>query len=710
VLLERLRTRHRWRALIAGALVAATAVIAFGCLPANAAQAPRAHKRPAARLRTDVRQIRVNDVVRADLRSSRLPKGRPSLRITFGDGTKGRRLHRLEVVTHRYLKAGRFTMRFVIRGGGRSYRASAKVLVRRRVVRTMPAPRTVVARGSQVSSISGEANGPQTVVLRPHAPAQAVGHMLAVPASMQQPNGVLGRVVGAQALPDGSTSVDIQPAAVNQAYKRVQVSTGGSLDDPGVFVENDQGQLVAARSSTGHIHLRSSLHIGGTGVRCTGFDQAPPVDIDIDLSQLHWDLSFTYPSPSIHFLVTGSPKVTVNLGLNLRTECHWTLPLHVVIPIPGTPLQVKISPRLQLNTEGHLGGAFVWSPRMTYGFDRGNGINSEVHVFNPGTPTVRFDADAKADLFFGPDAELTLGGRVGVSAIFGPDFEITRTNANNQTCTDANVGLKLEATAEADVFVAHWNFTLFSGLIGKRQILHNCSAGSPPGGGSTPPPGGGGSTPPPGGGSTPPPGGGSTPPPGGGGATPNVTLTQGPAAPAGYRYAITLDGFAPNSTVPINCYDSASPGGFYPFNLSTDASGHASTAAYCYSGDGPDHWIVAGGIESNHVTWGGSTQPPPQTQPTPTWAETAGGVAHTWTNYTNAGGNQGPSIASNQTVAIACKVTGFRVADGNTWWYRIASSPWNNAYYVSADAFYNNGATSGSLHGTPFVDPAVANC
>jgi hypothetical protein len=26
------------------------------------------------------------------------------------------------------------------------------------------------------------------------------------------------------------------------------------------------------------------------------------------------------------------------------------------------------------------------------------------------------------------------------------------------------------------------------------------------------------------------------------------------------------------------------------------------------------------------------------------------------------------------------------------------------------NAFYNNGATSGSLHGTPFVDPAVPNC
>jgi len=100
-----------------------------------------------------------------------------------------------------------------------------------------------------------------------------------------------------------------------------------------------------------------------------------------------------------------------------------------------------------------------------------------------------------------------------------------------------------------------------------------------------------------------------------------------------------------------------------------------------------------------------SDPPPPQTHP-----ETAGGVAHTWTNYTNAGGYAGPTIASNQTVQIACKLPGFRVQDGNTWWYRIAQAPWNGAYYVSADAFYNNGQTWGSLIGTPFMDPAVRDC
>jgi hypothetical protein len=109
-----------------------------------------------------------------------------------------------------------------------------------------------------------------------------------------------------------------------------------------------------------------------------------------------------------------------------------------------------------------------------------------------------------------------------------------------------------------------------------------------------------------------------------------------------------------------------------------------------------------------------STQPPvepPQPPPPPAnYNETTGGETHTWTNYTNAGGYEGPTIPSNATVAIACKLSGFRVEDGNTWWYRIASSPWNGAYYASADAFYNNGQTSGSLKGTPFFDPNIPNC
>lgn len=124
---------------------------------------------------------------------------------------------------------------------------------------------------------------------------------------------------------------------------------------------------------------------------------------------------------------------------------------------------------------------------------------------------------------------------------------------------------------------------------------------------------------------------------------------------------------------------------------------------------------TAGNGPSSQPTPQPASQPKPTPQPAPqpsapTYSETTGGITRTWTNYTNAGGAQGPSITSNQTVQIACKLHGFRVANGNTWWYRIASSPWSNSYYASADAFYNNGQTSGPLRGTPFMDSNVRDC
>ena len=90
--------------------------------------------------------------------------------------------------------------------------------------------------------------------------------------------------------------------------------------------------------------------------------------------------------------------------------------------------------------------------------------------------------------------------------------------------------------------------------------------------------------------------------------------------------------------------------------------------------------------------------------------ETAGGLARTWSNPKIAGGRAGKMIARRQTVRVECRVRGFKVSDGDIWWYRLASKPWNGRFYATADAFYNNGKTSGELAKTPLVDRAVPRC
>ena len=197
------------------------------------------------------------------------------------------------------------------------------------------------------------------------------------------------------------------------------------------------------------------------------------------------------------------------------------------------------------------------------------------------------------------------------------------------------------------------------------------------------------------------------------GVAPLITVSQGGAYGCSGCFALNVQVRSfPTGTFTYTCHDNSGPGGadsaFYSHAVTvTDPNQGGWPGVFCYNSAPYVTYVVINGVQSNSVAFAGGVPPPP---PPTTWSETVGGVAHTWTNYTNAGGSEGPSIASNQTVQIACKLQGFRVADGNTWWYRIASSPWNSQFYVSADAFYNNGQTSGSLHGTPFVDNAVGDC
>ena len=97
--------------------------------------------------------------------------------------------------------------------------------------------------------------------------------------------------------------------------------------------------------------------------------------------------------------------------------------------------------------------------------------------------------------------------------------------------------------------------------------------------------------------------------------------------------------------------------------------------------------------------------------PAQTWSEqeTPNHPVNTFTNYHNASG-MGPAIAAGQWVQVSCKVYDPTIASVNPdgYWYRIASSPWNNAYYSPANTFMN-----GDPYGGPYThntDFAVPNC
>jgi hypothetical protein len=95
--------------------------------------------------------------------------------------------------------------------------------------------------------------------------------------------------------------------------------------------------------------------------------------------------------------------------------------------------------------------------------------------------------------------------------------------------------------------------------------------------------------------------------------------------------------------------------------------------------------------------------------PGSTWTETTGTPAHAWADPVQLTG-AGTPLGPRQSVQVLCRARGYVVQDGDPWWYRLASTPWNGRYYATSDAFYNNGATSGSVDTGVVVDEQVPVC
>lgn len=69
---------------------------------------------------------------------------------------------------------------------------------------------------------------------------------------------------------------------------------------------------------------------------------------------------------------------------------------------------------------------------------------------------------------------------------------------------------------------------------------------------------------------------------------------------------------------------------------------------------------------------------------------------------------EGPRIDNHATVEVSCKIAAPSAGSVGTYWYRIASQPWNNQYYAPANSFLNGDPVGGPY--THDVDENVPNC
>ena len=708
---------HPFSMLAKGILAALLIAACAGLLTASVSSASalskssKAHhsKKARGKLTVRVRGLPANQRVAGRLRGPGVTRRIRSSRVVLRTARPG--VYRLTLSKLRIARAFG-----AVKRGAKAVpaRRTVKVRVRPRKKTTIvgsygtiinPGVRSV---GGGVVALAGDPGDPSAVVFRGHR-SFSDGAVLSIPPSGLLPRGLLSHVVSVSHTA-GKTTVGLRAASV------YEVAPNMSFDIP-VDAQDQPAVARAAKASCGGTSGLSpyrnikdiSISGGWNTVRVLG------VNIKVGIQA------------QVHFTVEAG--VNANASVGVTCSFSKSVPVNGMAgPVPVTgAIEGTISAGISAGAKLSAGGSLrVDAGAKTFGVPPTMTWEPTVSFSNPRF-TFSAETFAQVSASIGVKARLGIGNDNIASATIGVGSSIEFNGKPGACSFDAKFG---QFSAEGKLLGFTVETPKTPPLFSKNLWHSACAAsggGGSPGGGSTGGPTGGGNTGTPGGGGDTSSGSGSQPgsstpigaPPAGSGTTYSET-TGGPAntwtnyTNAGGTQGPTIPG---NATVQIAC---KLPG----FTVADGNTWWYKVASSPWSNA---YYVSADAFYNNGATSGPlkgtpfvdpavadcpGTSPPPQQQPppAPTWAETTGGVAHTWTNYTNAGGSQGPSIGSNQTVAIACKLPGFRVADGNTWWYRIASAPWNGAYYVSADAFYNNGATSGSLHGTPFVDPAVANC
>jgi uncharacterized protein YwgA len=688
-------------------IAALSTVVSSSSVAAAAPSNPRLNTKPLAQLRVLTLAPSVGTSVDFSVSGSRASSGSvlQSLTINFGDGS-GIQLQPKELTfEHVYRASGIYDVRLL------AVDSSDKQAFTRRYL-VVSGPNDVVLKktasrvpGRDLESLVPLTASSEELTLSKGTPAPLVGHTLLVGTASLDPNGLIAVVRDVVHESDGSWQVTVHDGSLSDAYSTLDIAAtvgvGSKLD-------------LSPRSSQS-----SPLDSDGTTVSATqvpfscSLSSGVTVNVTANLSDTQIGTSIDLGKLRLSFSLSSQPQFTLGVSFSGSATCELSNDLQLNIPVPEVPgLVISVGPYFSLSASGEIGANATWDPDVELSVVRGPGDSQNTFDYT-NHATASGSGSASITLDAGIEVTVSLGHAAGITVSLGPEFTATVTATSSQICVAVTSDIQLEVQLFAHVFFVSVTYTVYDGHYFMSTLFNKCvSSGS-----SSPPSGSGSSSPPQsssgGQGST-------SPAPAYSGSTVTEIAfsdaqtwtdyadgggTQGPDIASGQSVGVVcrlvgltvpdgnnwwyLIGSSPwNATF----YVSADP--FYngPTNVAPRNTPFVDTSVpVCSSSAGPS--------------------PTPTTQPTlPHSEETTGTAVHTFTDYSDAGDPQGPTIPSNTTVSVTCRVQGFAVADGDTWWYEIASSPWNNDYYASADPFYNNGQTSGSLDGTPAFDTSVPVC
>ncbi|MDH6284815.1 hypothetical protein [Prescottella agglutinans] len=319
-----------------------------------------------------------------------------------------------------------------------------------------------------VTSVAGDQAGQHTVTVAAGSAAPTVGGYLVAPISPEAPRGVLGRVTGVVTNPDGSTTVTLVPARLDEAFDQVNIATTKTLDDATITPgEGAPAAGPSARSFGKEFGVSASL-----GMLSCNTNLAAKVEYALSLKDLNLDFELNTVARRMKMVATYSPQFTAELKASGAVSCSLTelVKPRVWIPVSAMPpLGVEIKPEFNASLEGSFSASVAWGPTIQAGFTVDSsgvtpiGSASCCGDINTGT----FSASAEA--FMGLSGGLSVAGLASGGFDFGPKLTWKPTNS----CSSIDIGLALNA--KLDTIVDGWNIHLNAAVLPLGEISKECT-------------------------------------------------------------------------------------------------------------------------------------------------------------------------------------------------------------------------------------------
>jgi hypothetical protein len=677
----------------------------------------KAHHHVAAsvvQLRVTTLSPRAGNRVTFSLAGTRLRRGAHvrSLRIAFGDGESLKLRSTHARPAHTFRRPGVYRTRLVLVDSSRHRSTATRtVIVARRKNRVVLRKTTSRLRGRALVGLTPLSPTRDRLVLGASTRVPSPGHTLLIGRSSLVPNGLIARVESSSRGAHGDVHVTVRDVGLTAAFAKLSVA----------YTHHVGKSLILTRNhARGVAPTLTEVPASDVPFVCSN-DSGVKVDATADFSKTEISAILEPAERVFSFSVIAEPTFTLDTSFEGSVKCELGDGFTLNIPVPSVPgLEFGIGPYFDLTASGAVSVNATWNPSIFLDISRAPGPGGDSNFFQVhNKANATGSGSASVTLDGGIQATISAGNVAGLRVSLGPQITASVNTTSSSVCLVVTSDIELEVQLFANVFFVSGTLTLYDGKYFDSTLVNQCTSGSggvSGSGSSSPPQNGGGG----GGGGT-----GSSPPYVG----PVVDETTGSAAQTWTNYADAGgeqgQDIGSNQTIGIVCrvIGLTVPDGNNWWYLVGSAPWNATfyTSADAFY-NGPtsvplrDTPFVDSNVPLCSSSAGPSPSPttPPSTpsQPTAanTYPETTGSVVRTWTDYADGGGTEGPEIGSNVTVQITCRVQGLEVPDTDTWWYQIASSPWDNTYYSSADPYYNDGQTSGGLHGTPLVDTNVPVC